>query len=166
MQANQQYAIEVSCHLQELARDSGYNIGLTGGCLYRSGNRKDIDLIVYPHDDTYSRADFLLALDDRGYEITFENQWLVKLSGPFELDLFFMYRAGGGTGPHTNNDPVPYDDPNVRLPDTEVRVTEGSVSYDNPVWITATNTEAPPFTREMLQDARDSLDRVSRSDSW
>jgi len=35
----------------------GYHVGLTGGCLYRGGSDKDIDLIVYPHDPQAVKPD-------------------------------------------------------------------------------------------------------------
>jgi len=102
MNVDRTQALHFAMYLQDIARESGYNIGLTGGCLYKEGERKDMDFIVYPHEGEYSRADFLLNLDEAGYCITEENEWLVKLSGDFDLDLFFMYRAGGGSGPNVS----------------------------------------------------------------
>lgn len=110
MAVDRDQALHFATYLQDMAQQAGYNIGLTGGCLYKRGERKDMDFIVYPHEGEYSRADFLLNLDDAGYTITEENEWLVKLSGEFDLDLFFMYKAGGGTGPNVSASTVDHSD--------------------------------------------------------
>jgi hypothetical protein len=48
----------------------GFYLGLTGGCLFRGGSNKDIDIIAYPfgddRDDKTITADQLKAL---GFEI-------------------------------------------------------------------------------------------------
>ncbi len=45
-------AIEL-CQILEKAFEKenvGYHTGLTGGCLYKRGERKDCDIIIYPHN--------------------------------------------------------------------------------------------------------------------
>lgn len=41
--------------LQEAAKQRGFNIALTGGVLYKPGNRKDIDFVVYNHSGNTGR---------------------------------------------------------------------------------------------------------------
>ena len=42
-------AIEICRELEPIFAGFGHHVGLTGGCLYKDGERKDADLIVYPH---------------------------------------------------------------------------------------------------------------------
>jgi hypothetical protein len=39
--------IELCIAVEEIAKQCGYHIGLTGGLLYKSGERKDLDIVVY-----------------------------------------------------------------------------------------------------------------------
>jgi hypothetical protein len=43
----QHEAIDFAAHVENYAEDYGAHIALTGGCLYKSGPRKDLDLVVY-----------------------------------------------------------------------------------------------------------------------
>lgn len=43
-------AVAIARDLEPVAAANGFHVGLTGGCLYRDGERKDVDLIFYPHD--------------------------------------------------------------------------------------------------------------------
>ena len=44
-------AIDLCRRLEPKFSRFGYHVGLTGGCLYKEGERKDVDIIVYPHQD-------------------------------------------------------------------------------------------------------------------
>jgi len=44
---NQELAIELCREIEAVAPDYGYHVGLTGGCLYKNGDRKDLDIIFY-----------------------------------------------------------------------------------------------------------------------
>lgn len=48
-------AFELAHVLQEAAKGRGFNIALTGGVLYKPGNRKDIDFVVYNHSGNTGR---------------------------------------------------------------------------------------------------------------
>lgn len=48
-------AFELAHALQEVAKGRGFNIALTGGVLYKPGNRKDIDFVVYNHSGNTGR---------------------------------------------------------------------------------------------------------------
>ena len=45
--ASLKQAVRLCRMLEEVAPDYGCHIALTGGCLYKTGERKDIDIIVY-----------------------------------------------------------------------------------------------------------------------
>jgi hypothetical protein len=40
-------AVELARALEVLAPNCGAHVGLTGGCLYKDGRRKDLDIVVY-----------------------------------------------------------------------------------------------------------------------
>jgi hypothetical protein len=42
-------AIAFAIDVEHIARSFNFHVGLTGGCLYRQGLRKDCDLVFYPH---------------------------------------------------------------------------------------------------------------------
>jgi hypothetical protein len=42
-------AINLAIEIQGLLEPVGYNVALTGSCLYSGGSFDDIDLVVYPH---------------------------------------------------------------------------------------------------------------------
>jgi len=160
MAVDREQALGFARYLQDIAQQAGYNVGLTGGCLYKNGERKDMDFIVYPHDSEYSRADFLLNLDDAGYAITEENEWLVKLSGDFDLDLFFMYRAGGGSGP---NIAAPTIDP---MPAMGASVL--GMESDSMTMATQTASQAIEANRQLRRDVDERLNSRFRDPavSW
>lgn len=41
-------AVKVCTQTENMAPQHGYHVGLTGGCLYKTGPRKDLDIILYP----------------------------------------------------------------------------------------------------------------------
>ena len=43
----QQEAIELATLVESIAPRHGCHVALTGGCLYKAGDRKDCDLIIY-----------------------------------------------------------------------------------------------------------------------
>lgn len=42
--------IRFAIDLERALNPLGYHVGITGGCLYKDGLRKDLDLIIYPHN--------------------------------------------------------------------------------------------------------------------
>lgn len=53
---NMKAAIILCRTLEPLFQKFGYHVGLTGGCLYKEGERKDVDIIVYPHHTTNAKS--------------------------------------------------------------------------------------------------------------
>ena len=43
--------------LEEIAAPLGYHTALTGGVLYRNNSKKDVDIIVYPHQVNEGKHD-------------------------------------------------------------------------------------------------------------
>lgn len=106
---NQDKAIHLCREMQKIAESCRLNVGLTGGCLYKTGERKDMDMIVYPHNsaenadpevlETLLQA-FIDELENNGWKVVFSNKWLRKLEfidGTQGIDLFWMQRTGGNT---------------------------------------------------------------------
>lgn len=60
------WCVQVEARIEPL----GWHVGLTGGCLYKKGPRKDIDFIIYPHvihsSITYTDADILNVVTQIG----------------------------------------------------------------------------------------------------
>lgn len=57
----QQEAIDLCIKLESIAPKYGYHVALTGGCLYKDGPRKDLDIVFY--DIRNSKSKFLPLLD-------------------------------------------------------------------------------------------------------
>lgn len=47
MRWTQEQAISLCVAIEAIAPKFGYHVALTGGCLYKAGERKDLDLIFY-----------------------------------------------------------------------------------------------------------------------
>jgi len=101
-------AVKLCIELEAIAAPHLLHIGLTGGCLYKKGGRKDIDVIVYPENHKHfagndhriieHHADFVRDMIADGWHKIFENKWLTKLrKDGITLDLFFLERVGGTT---------------------------------------------------------------------
>jgi len=54
-------ARELCIAIEAIAPAYGYHVALTGGCLYKHGQRKDCDLVFYKHG-TPDQMGFLTAL--------------------------------------------------------------------------------------------------------
>ena len=46
---SQQQAITWCCQIEGRIHPHRWHVGLTGGTLYKTGRRKDVDFILYPH---------------------------------------------------------------------------------------------------------------------
>lgn len=79
-------------------------VGLTGGCLYKEGNRKDVDLIIYgknsdkentnPVDVVDIRDQIIDTLEEAGWYFDYHNTWLSQARyEDVDVDLFFMQRV-------------------------------------------------------------------------
>lgn len=49
-------AISLCRQFEEHVADLGWHVALTGGCLYKDGDRKDADIMLYQHDITDESA--------------------------------------------------------------------------------------------------------------
>lgn len=69
MKITLQQAVEVCQHLEPRLAEIGFHCGLTGGCLYRGGSDKDVDIIIYPHDPANKQPDETLqrVLTEAGF---------------------------------------------------------------------------------------------------
>lgn len=69
-----QEAVDLCIKLEAIAPDFGAHIGLTGGLLYKQGERKDADIIIY-------RIRQVEAIDTTGLFDAFEQLGVRKVSG-------------------------------------------------------------------------------------
>ena len=60
MKITQTTAIELCRKLEDIAPEFGGHVALTGGCLYKDGERKDVDIMIYRATDEppFRWADF------------------------------------------------------------------------------------------------------------
>lgn len=81
--------------LAEIAASKvGAHVALTGGVLYKTGPRKDLDLVFYPDGTVvnFSREEVLQELKSHDFEILLDKGRVVKAffpGGPGKIDLFF-----------------------------------------------------------------------------
>jgi hypothetical protein len=54
-------AVQVCRLVEEAVKPLGAHCALTGGCLYRGGSSKDIDIIIYPHNPREKPSDDAIA---------------------------------------------------------------------------------------------------------
>jgi hypothetical protein len=61
----QAQAIELAVACESIAPRFGFHTALTGGCLYKGGERKDIDILFYEHSNApkHDKAGLLDALE-------------------------------------------------------------------------------------------------------
>jgi hypothetical protein len=79
--------------IEEIAPKYGYHVALTGGCLYKDGPRKDVDLLIYPIDGAVGTADqagFLIGIN-KLITITNQNGSVMKgeTTAGWPVDLMF-----------------------------------------------------------------------------
>jgi hypothetical protein len=98
----QREALDLVKKIEAFAPNYGYHVGLTGGILYKEGERKDIDIIFYPHNDPNNVPDEKGLIDALlcNMGIVVEDHmycgWLRKARYFMKnLDLFFMTRIKG-----------------------------------------------------------------------
>lgn len=79
------HALHLAPHLEEIAVEHGFHIGLTGGLLYKHGERKDVDFVLY--EDAVDRLKtkgegrkpFIEALKREGYEVFKEYRFTTRM---------------------------------------------------------------------------------------
>lgn len=99
MKWTQLEAIELCRKVEEGCPAFGCHVALTGGLLYKEGDRKDCDLLFYrirqiPEIDMPGLFNFLESI---GLETPTGFGWVYKskVEGPKSLDLFFPEEQGG-----------------------------------------------------------------------
>lgn len=94
MSAHLAIAVALARKIEAVAPRFGLHVALTGGCLYKDGERKDIDLLFYPHenDATNTNRDGLLAAlrDELGFVLGNDYGRVAKAAfGSVPVDLIF-----------------------------------------------------------------------------
>ena len=84
-------AIELCRMIEAICPKFGCHVALTGGCLYKDGARKDIDILFYSVRQTEMDRDGLtFALKSAGLELISEHGWMQKMRWRgFVVDVFF-----------------------------------------------------------------------------
>lgn len=105
---SQYAAIRLCRWLEPIVSRYGFHVGLTGGCLYADGNRKDIDIIIYEHKlgETVFQ-DFLDVLHANHFVVDGVFSRIVKATSPtgIKVDFFLFHRECGiGGNPGPSND--------------------------------------------------------------
>ena len=91
-------AIEICVLLEDIAPSCGCHVALTGGTLYKTGERKDVDILFYrirqaPVIDTVK---LIAKMESLGFSLNeFSGGWLLK--GAYQgvsIDFFFPENEG------------------------------------------------------------------------
>lgn len=94
---DQTKAIALCIQLEQIAPKYGAHIGLTGGCLYKEGQRKDCDILVYRiRQEADIDADgFFDAIKGLGIEKKSGFGWCHKAEWEgLQIDFFFPEEDG------------------------------------------------------------------------
>ena len=91
---NQKDAIEFCINVENYLRPKGLHVALTGGTLYKEGERKDLDLFIYKNDnfDHYFPLDSFW-LQDIGLKLTNTNTESKKDYDGTGLNHFTMQKC-------------------------------------------------------------------------
>lgn len=85
-------AVEVCKKVEEFCPKHACHVALTGGTLYKEGERKDLDLLFYRirQEKTIRVADLFDDLEANGFDIKARQGWVVKaIYEGKDVDLFF-----------------------------------------------------------------------------
>ena len=113
MKWTQSEAIDLCKKVESIAPNYGAHVALTGGCLYRDGERKDLDILFYRirQVDAIDTDDLFAALSEIGIEKIGGFGWCHKaLFGKKRIDIFFPEEAEGEYDPNygcDSLDPLP-----------------------------------------------------------
>lgn len=91
--ANLEYAVLICKELELIAPNFGIHIGLTGGCLYKESDRKDLDIILYRirQVETPDLEDFYAYLVSLGWQMAKLHGWVQKMVTPDGTSVDFFY---------------------------------------------------------------------------
>lgn len=84
--------------IEEFAPAYGAHVALTGGCLYKGGDRKDIDILFYRirQIEKIDHDGLKAALDSAGIKDITGFGWLLKGNwNGIGVDMFFPEEIGG-----------------------------------------------------------------------
>lgn len=104
-------AIAFCTLVEEIAPSYGCHVALTGGCLYKTESRKDLDILFYRVRQTpeINKLGLFLALQDKlGVTVVKHvNGWITKAKwNNRNIDFFFPEEEG----PRDTRDNVKYDE--------------------------------------------------------
>lgn len=88
----QEEAISVCKLVEEICPPFGCHVALTGGCLYKDGERKDLDLLFYRirQAETIEYLDLFEAMERIGFTVKSRHGWVVKATFKGKsVDIFF-----------------------------------------------------------------------------
>ena len=94
----QREAIDTCCKIENICPTYGCHVALTGGTLYKEGNRKDLDILFYRIRQVkdIDIIGLINALEDKlGFALISTHGWMVKMVyGLKKIDVFFPENAG------------------------------------------------------------------------
>lgn len=90
---NQQEAVHQCIQLEQYAPNYGFHIALTGGCLYKSGERKDCDVVLYRIRQNLDPdlEGFFNELVTMGWTWGKTHGWVQKMVSPSGQNFDFFY---------------------------------------------------------------------------
>lgn len=94
---HQTTALSVCEFVENFAPEFGYHVALTGGCLYKDGPRKDLDLVFYRvrQVKTPDSLGLLRRLQEEGFSGIYGNGWVFKAKlDDKKVDLMFPEEIG------------------------------------------------------------------------
>lgn len=90
---NQREAIQLCKQLEEFAPNFGLHVALTGGCLYKHGERKDVDIILYRirqvHEPDY-QGFYMKCSELNICTVAGEYGWVTKAITPDGINIDFF----------------------------------------------------------------------------
>lgn len=90
---NQRDAIELCKQLEHVAPAFGLHVALTGGCLYKHGERKDVDIILYRirqvHEPDY-KGFYMKCLELNICTVVADHGWVTKAITPEGINIDFF----------------------------------------------------------------------------
>ena len=107
MSWTQEEAIQLCRLLEALAPTFGCHVALTGGCLYKDGERKDCDILLYRirQVSAIDTEGLFAALSLIGFEGIAGFGWVFKAKYKGKsVDLFFPEEVGGEYVPSENSE--------------------------------------------------------------
>lgn len=111
---NLETALELCTLLEAHLAPQELHVGLTGGTLYKDGERKDIDLLVYTERQIYAQPENLFmillecanAIDHLTFD-TFHGFVSKMIYKGVDIDVLYPEYSGAGTYPIEDEKPKP-----------------------------------------------------------